>query len=155
MRLAYLRPEDIPYAKERILATSAEIIVQNPNLNNFVAYFDSEWMTKIPVWNIFDVTDHTTNNDLEGWHFGILQRLVKNNKALKFWKFVEEIGKEALIVQEEISQLERGMELSRRSLHSVTTDHTRARLRALYSTNSFIPGGTLNQQIDTYMRGLQ
>ena len=67
MRLAYLRPEDIPYARERIIQTSEEIIVQNnPSLNHFIAYFDSEWMTKISFWNIFDVTDHTTNNDVEG-----------------------------------------------------------------------------------------
>lgn len=78
MCLSYLRPEDVRVGLEQILAeevTVALFVVYPNQLASFMTYFNSQWVPIIDQWNIFAIEDHTTNNDCEGWHWGIHGKL--------------------------------------------------------------------------------
>ena len=135
MLLAFLKITDIIEAKNRIIADSTQIIAENPMLTSFFEYFDHEWMADLQKWNIFN-TDRRTNNDLEGWHFKLLDRLSKNSRALGFWKFVEMIGEEAVEEQHIVGCLRNGISLgSRKCLRSVTTEANLKRMQKMYADN--------------------
>ena len=99
MVLPLLKITDIANQIQETIDESADIITQYPALNEFTAYFQNFWMNgDLARWNIYNVTDYRTNNDLEGWHFKILTEITQhgNRSALPFWKFVKTIGHEAL-----------------------------------------------------------
>ena len=93
MVLAYLRPEDVTLALNQIKIDSADILSTCDELTPFFEYFNHQWMDKINDWNIFDLDDHVTNNNLEGWHNYVKSKLKsKLNTVLPFWKYVEALG---------------------------------------------------------------
>lgn len=119
MALAYLHTEDIEDAKNDIIKQATPIVEKFPELKNFFAYFDKQWMTNLQIWNISDNPSHRTNNDVEGWHSAFNKRLKNSNgQKLVFWKFVEKIGKDAIETEQTLGNL----------VHGITVGHHKSPL---------------------------
>jgi hypothetical protein len=157
MRLAYLRIEDIPAAFDYILINHNDIIETpgNENLHDFIAYFRKQWMdhTPLALWNISNSLDHPTNNEVEGWHYYIEKKLLNGNKPLKFWLFIEKIGKEEYLVKEELAQLQRGTLLTSRSRVAKHKALQIKRMSTMYMNDELVQGDRL-ANIKAYLRGL-
>ena len=52
---------------------------------------------KIPQWNVHDLNDHRTNNDMEGYHHRLRERFT--NRISNFWGFMLFILKETFIMK--------------------------------------------------------
>lgn len=154
-KLAYLRVDDVEIGFNYILVEYKDIIEAegNEKLKEFFAYFKSYWLSDIAIWNICNSLDHTTNNEVEEWHYYIRLKLLNGNKALRFWPFLEKIGKEDIIVQEEIAQILHGYELTSRSLKQRQKVQLINRMNALYMEDKLVPGDRL-ANIIAYLRGL-
>ena len=155
MLLAFLRPEDIPIGLQEILTDSTELFVQYPRLNDFMRYFNSQWMSSIEQWSVSHIEDHTTNNDQEGWHSGTNSKLeTRQHKKLSLWKFMEAIGKIALHEHQIYIKVSQGQQVVTRSRRSVTHEANITRMRALYLNDQIYPNGTREQNISRYIHGL-
>ena len=68
MYLGFVKVADVRPTFEALKIRYATSIATYPQLNDFVnVYFEDEYMhniEKIQEWNLFDVNDHRTNNDL-------------------------------------------------------------------------------------------
>lgn len=49
MVLSYLRPDEVLIGRQQIVSSdeAVAIIADNPALNNFIQYFDNQWMVRI------------------------------------------------------------------------------------------------------------
>ena len=111
-------------------------------------------MNRIASWNSFALTDHLTNNDVEGWHYEFNKHLTKANRALSFWQFVEMIGKRVTVDDESYLQLTAGQQLASRSGRSIAKENNIARMKILYSSGHISLDGTRESCVRAYLRGL-
>jgi hypothetical protein len=46
------------------------------NINSLTTYLTVNYINnnKIPEWNVYDLNDHRTNNDMEGYHHRLRER---------------------------------------------------------------------------------
>lgn len=152
MALAYLRVEDVPTGREIVIQESARAISAHPLLQSFVNYFDRQWMPILNIWNIHDLADRATNNDLEGWHQVLNKRLINAGRNLPFWRFVKGLGEEALKDLVEYNQLLSGLAVSRVSSVSSHADSQITRMKGVYDRGEF--GFTSEDHISGFIDGL-
>ena len=161
MVLSYLRSDEVWIGRQQIVSTdeALAVIADNPPLNNFIHYFDEQWMSRIEQWNSFALADHLTNNDVEGWHYQFNKHLTKYGRALGFWQFVEMIGNRVTVDDESFLQLTAGHQLATRSGRSIAKENNIARMKALYISGDIaITGGGVGiceNCVRAYIRGLE
>jgi hypothetical protein len=157
MVLPYLRPEHVPIGRQQCAEGGdfLGIIAAHPALQQFLDYFDHQWITRIEDWNVFALEDHRTNNDVEGWHYEFNNRLTKHDRALGFWPFVELIGTRVDIDDEGYAQVMGGQLLASRSTQSIDRQESIMRMRSLYNNNSISIDHSPEGCVRAYMRGLK
>jgi len=69
------------------------------NINSLTTYLTVNYINtnKIPQWNVHDLNDHRTNNDMEGYHHRLRERFT--NRISNFWGFMLFIVKETFILK--------------------------------------------------------
>jgi len=69
------------------------------NINSLTTYLTVNYINnnKIPQWNVHDLNDHRTNNDMEGYHHRLRERFT--NRISNFWGFMLFILKETFIMK--------------------------------------------------------
>ena len=62
-----------------------------------MTYFTNNYINVINLqqWNVFELQDHRTNNDLEGYHHRLRERFT--NRVTNFWSFMLFILKESYL----------------------------------------------------------
>jgi hypothetical protein len=80
-------------------------------------------------------------------------KLSNNGQCLPFYKFLEGLGKEDYIIQEELAQISRGIKIRSRSRFLTTKYDNIMRMRGLYQSDTLAVGGRL-ANIKAYLRGL-
>ena len=152
MSLAYFNVEDINLAKQIIINDSERVMVSHPRLSEFVEYFNRQWMPILNEWNVHNLDDHTTNNDVEGWHRNLNEKLTKQNRCLPFWGFIDRIGKETLLDNHEYNNLLNGHAVGRASSRKVNADAQINRMKGIYDRSE--NGLTKEDNIRGFMEGL-
>lgn len=86
-------------------------------MEEFIHYMEECYINdeRIPLWNVSNLTDHRTNNDLEGIHSRLNKNLPKRPNT-NFWFFVNGIRKEQHIEDQYLVQFNRGLRLPFRKL---------------------------------------
>jgi hypothetical protein len=126
---------------EALKAKIAALIRRNRKVRAFLRYFERQWMSKVTIWNVYDVLSHRTNNNLEGTHrlfltlFGISPNL---------WRFVEVLQSidEVKMMEEERHKL--GHPPTKRKRQYREKEESLAAMRALYEVTGKTVGDTLN-----------
>ena len=84
---------------QQIIIRGTELQLIN-NINSLTTYLTTNYINnnKIPQWNVHDLNDHRTNNDMEGYHHRLRERFT--NRISNFWGFKHFILKETFIILE-------------------------------------------------------
>ena len=58
------------------------------NINLLITYLTDDYINNnnIPQWNVHDLNDHRTNNDMEGYHHRLRERFT--NRIVNYWGFM-------------------------------------------------------------------
>jgi hypothetical protein len=98
----------------------------DPNLiYNFIHYFENEWLQndeKIILWNVHNMGDLRTNNDIEGYHFRLKNRL-PNRIVSNFWMFIKALQKEEDAQRHLLTQMAQGGTMKSRDRSYVTIEN--------------------------------
>jgi hypothetical protein len=83
---------------QQIIIRGTELQLIN-NINSLTTYLTTNYINnnKIPQWNVHDLNDHRTNNDMEGYHHRLRERFT--NRISNFWGFMLFILKETFIMK--------------------------------------------------------
>jgi len=138
MALAFIVEEDILHLYSAIVQHMLPpILINDPRFAEFMEYYEQEWVcsTTRPLsdWNVYHVTDHRTNNMLEGkhsmflWHFG-------PHKSL--WKFLSLLITLSSREWKKFLIHQNGKPPSRRRRYHVDREREIANLRRMYVDNS-------------------
>ena len=62
---------------QQIIIRGTELQLIN-NINSLTTYLTVNYINnnKIPQWNVHDLNDHRTNNDMEGYHHRLRERFI-------------------------------------------------------------------------------
>ena len=62
---------------QQIIIRGTELQLIN-NINSLTTYLTTNYINnnKIPQWNVHDLNDHRTNNDMEGYHHRLRERFI-------------------------------------------------------------------------------
>lgn len=102
--------------------------------NQFLAYYSTMWLDRYRDFaNVFDVLEHRTNNDLEGWHTRMSKLL---NRRENLWQFIRVIKDEQAAKEVEVNQIEHGAVIRRQSAKSINRETRITNLRNSYVGNN-------------------
>lgn len=106
-----------------------------PALRVYCTFFSDNFLQRDfngnMMFNIFHLTNHRTNNDLECWHRGWNMKVKDHRRG--FWGIVELIQKENTLSERTISTLQNGLPVARRkSNYLIDRENTMARIRSQY-----------------------
>jgi hypothetical protein len=80
-----------------MLTRANELDIPVVIINLLMTYFTDNYINVINLqqWNVFELQDHRTNNDLEGYHHRLRERFT--NRVTNFWGFMLFILKESYL----------------------------------------------------------
>ena len=92
---------------QQIIIRGTELQLIN-NINSLTTYLTVNYINnnKIPQWNVHDLNDHRTNNDMEGYHHRLRERFT--NRISNFWGFMLFILKETFIMKGVLERMRGG-----------------------------------------------
>ena len=92
---------------QQIIIRGTELQLIN-NINSLTTYLTTNYINnnKIPQWNVHDLNDHRTNNDMEGYHHRLRERFT--NRISNFWGFMLFILKETFIMKGVLERMRGG-----------------------------------------------
>ena len=104
--LGLLPPNDVMEGYELIIVSqhyidmltrANELDIPVVIINLLMTYFTDNYINVINLqqWNVFELQDHRTNNDLEGYHHRLRERFT--NRVTNFWGFMLFILKESYL----------------------------------------------------------
>ena len=78
------------------------------NINLLITYLTDNYINNnsIPQWNVHDLNDHRTNNDMEGYHHRLRERFT--NRITNFWGFMLFMLKESCIMHAILTRMRGG-----------------------------------------------
>jgi hypothetical protein len=111
MGLAFLPADLVPQIFQQLRE------IASPLLAELFEYFSAQWLTKIPLWNVYGVR-RRTNNNLEGWHLRF-NRIVGHHHP-NIWTLLNALKSEQQVSETTILQVEAGQSVGKTILYTAT-----------------------------------
>ena len=91
-----------------MLTRANELDIPVVIINLLMTYFTDNYINVINLqqWNVFELQDHRTNNDLEGYHHRLRERFT--NRVTNFWGFMLFIIKESYLQSAYLERMREG-----------------------------------------------
>ena len=92
---------------QQIIIRGTELQLMN-NINLLITYLTDNYINNnnMAQWNVHDLNDHRTNNDMEGYHHRLRERFT--NRISNFWGFMLFILKETFIMHGVLERMRGG-----------------------------------------------
>lgn len=136
-KLPFLKVADVESAFLQILNRYSAAIDASENLRNYIEYFRNEWMSDISKWNLFEASEHKTNNHMEGWHRGLKGAVC--NRTRNIWLFVETLADDCKAKKLEYIQFIREGKPIRRAPSKAELEESRSRdLKLMHYKNGVL-----------------
>ena len=107
---------------QQIRIRGEELHLMN-NINALQTYLTRNYINNINIlqWNVHDLNDHRTNNDMEGYHHRLRERFT--NRITNFWGFMLFMLKESCIMHAILTRMRGGEERIQQLKVNYENDH--------------------------------
>lgn len=115
MCLPFVPPNQVVFAWNELkneYNTWCPGLLQVPQVQAFVNYFQNQWMADVDAWNLSTLTTNRTNNAVEGWH-----RFANGEFGAHptFWRFLDKLRYIESLRAVEIAQVGTAQSVTRQS----------------------------------------
>lgn len=108
---------------------SYPLLVNLPELTEFLRYFTTEWLQNKQEWNVYELDNYWTNNALEGWHSALNKRL---NAHPNLWTFIDKLKDLQYYNESLVHQVNAGAKVSSRRKSDIRIVERIQRLKELH-----------------------
>ncbi len=140
---AFAPPEEMEQVTATILGDyMPEQYRNNPNMLEFLQYFNTQWFNNpnlpVAMWSVWQLDDHRTNNNLEGWHRYLNSELGAHENL---WRFMLGLRKVQNNVENDEIQMQNNRHPAKRQKSDREKEDALRTLKASYIAGNI---GTMN-----------
>ena len=105
-------------------------------LIEFENYFSGTWMTRPQRWNVFSLDMNRINNQMEGWHNKMNQKI---KARPNLWHFINLLRTEQTAKELEVNHMNNGEIIARPNNKNAERESLLARFKLRYTAGTLSP----------------